>query len=33
MRRFAFLSRAALEFVLLTGKRPDVIHAHDWQRA
>jgi starch synthase len=30
-RRFAFLSRAALEFVLLTGKRPDVIHAHDWQ--
>ena len=30
-RRFAFLSRAALELPLATGERPDVIHAHDWQ--
>ena len=30
-RRFAFLSRAALEVVVVTGRRPDVIHAHDWQ--
>ena len=30
-RRFAFLSRAALELVVLTGERPDVVHAHDWQ--
>jgi starch synthase len=30
-RRFAFLSRAALEFIVLTGKRPDVVHGHDWQ--
>src|SRR5512135_318832 len=31
--RFAFFSKAALEFLLLTGKRPDVIHCHDWQTA
>jgi len=29
--RFAFLSRAALEFLGRTGDRPDVVHAHDWQ--
>ena len=28
--RFAFFSKAALEFVLQSGKRPDVIHCHDW---
>ncbi|NJP04229.1 MAG: glycogen synthase GlgA [Chloroflexaceae bacterium] len=28
--RFAFFSKAALEFLLKTGKRPDVIHCHDW---
>jgi starch synthase len=28
--RFAFFSKAALEFLLQTGKRPDVIHTHDW---
>ena len=28
--RFAFFSKAALEFLLRTGKRPDVIHNHDW---
>jgi len=31
--RFAFLSKAALEFMLKTNKRPDVIHCHDWQTA
>ena len=29
--RFAFFSKAALEFLLQSGKRPDVIHCHDWQ--
>jgi starch synthase len=31
--RFAFFSKAALEFMLKTGKRPDIIHTHDWQTA
>jgi starch synthase len=29
--RFAFFSRAALEFMLKSGKHPDIIHCHDWQ--
>ena len=29
--RFAFFSKAALEFLLKTGRRPDIIHCHDWQ--
>jgi starch synthase len=29
--RYAFFSKAALEFMLKSGKRPDVIHCHDWQ--
>lgn len=31
--RFAFFSKAALEFLWKSGKRPDVIHCHDWQTA
>lgn len=31
--RFAFFSKAALEFMYVSGKRPDVIHTHDWQTA
>src|SRR5664279_2516912 len=31
--RFAFFSKAALEFLLKSGKRPDIIHCHDWQTA
>ncbi|MBN1171004.1 MAG: glycogen synthase [Micromonosporaceae bacterium] len=31
--RFAFFSKAALEFLFQSGKRPDVIHCHDWQTA
>jgi len=30
-KRFAFFSKAALEFLQQTNKRPDVIHCHDWQ--
>jgi starch synthase len=29
--RFAFFSKAALEFLLKADKRPDIIHCHDWQ--
>ena len=27
------MSKAALEFMWQTGKRPEVIHCHDWQTA
>lgn len=29
--RFAFFSKASLEFLLRSNKRPDIIHCHDWQ--
>ncbi|MBF0350797.1 MAG: glycogen synthase GlgA [SAR324 cluster bacterium] len=29
--RFAFFSKASLEFLLKSNKRPDIIHCHDWQ--
>jgi starch synthase len=29
--RFAFFSKAALEFLLQSNKRPDILHCHDWQ--
>jgi starch synthase len=29
--RFAFFSKAALEFMVQAHKHPDVIHCHDWQ--
>ena len=29
--RFAVLARAALEYPAVAARRPDVIHAHDWQ--
>jgi starch synthase len=29
--RFAFFSKAAIEFLLNSGKRPSIIHCHDWQ--
>ncbi|KAL8103493.1 hypothetical protein AgCh_027906 [Apium graveolens] len=32
-RRFSYFSRAALELLLQLGKRPDIIHCHDWQTA
>ena len=31
--RYAFFSKAAMEFMLKAHKRPDVIHCHDWQTA
>ncbi len=31
--RFAFFSKAALEFMLKSNKRPEIIHCHDWQTA
>ncbi len=31
--RFAFFTRAAMEFLWKTGKQPDIIHCHDWQTA
>ena len=30
-QRFAFFSRAALEFMLKSNKHPEIIHCHDWQ--
>lgn len=29
--RFAFFCKAAMEFLLKSNKRPEVIHCHDWQ--
>jgi starch synthase len=31
--RYVFFCKAAMEFLLQAGKRPDVIHCHDWQTA
>lgn len=31
--RFAFFTKAAMEFMLKSNKRPDIIHTHDWQTA
>ena len=31
--RFAFFCRAVLEYMLKSGKNPDIIHCHDWQTA
>lgn len=31
--RFAFFCKAAMEFLLKSNKRPDIIHCHDWQTA
>ena len=28
--RFAFFCKAALEFLLKTNRRPDILHCHDW---
>ena len=31
--RFAFFSRAVVEYMLYTGNIPDILHANDWQTA
>ncbi|XP_071696538.1 probable starch synthase 4, chloroplastic/amyloplastic isoform X2 [Rutidosis leptorrhynchoides] len=33
LKRFSFFSRAALELMHQAGKKPDIIHCHDWQTA
>lgn len=32
-KRFSYFSRAALELIFQAGKKPDIIHCHDWQTA
>jgi hypothetical protein len=29
-QRFDFFCKAALEFLLQTGRQPDILHCHDW---
>ncbi|MCO5597480.1 hypothetical protein L7F22_051558 [Adiantum nelumboides] len=31
--RFSYFCRAALDYILKTGKQPDIIHSHNWQTA
>ena len=31
--RFAFFSKAAVEFMFKSGKRPQIVHCHDWHTA
>ena len=31
VERFVAFSKAALQFMVASAKRPDVIHCHDWQ--
>eukprot|EP00967_Tisochrysis_lutea_P015782 scaffold17784_cov22-Tisochrysis_lutea.AAC.2 len=31
--RFDFFCKAALEFLLRTGRQPDILHCHDWSTA
>ncbi len=31
--RFAFFSKAAMEYLLKSDRRPEIIHCHDWQTA
>ncbi|MEE9412670.1 MAG: glycogen/starch synthase, partial [Methylococcales bacterium] len=33
IQRFAFLSRAAIEYLWQTNSQPDIIHCHDWPSA
>ncbi|EFN55259.1 hypothetical protein CHLNCDRAFT_134595 [Chlorella variabilis] len=32
-QRFDFFSKAALEFLLRSGRQPDILHCHDWSSA
>ncbi|PSC67151.1 glycosyltransferase family 5 [Micractinium conductrix] len=32
-QRFDFFCKAALEFLLRTGRQPDILHCHDWSTA
>lgn len=31
--RFAYFSRASLDYIAKSGKQPDVLHIHNWQTA
>lgn len=31
--RFTYFSRASLDYIVKSGKRPDVIHIHNWETA
>lgn len=31
--RFSYFSRAALDYIVKSGKQPDVIHFHNWETA
>uniref|UniRef100_A0A7N0USB8 starch synthase n=1 Tax=Kalanchoe fedtschenkoi TaxID=63787 RepID=A0A7N0USB8_KALFE len=31
--RFSYFSRASLDYILKSGKRPDVLHIHNWETA
>jgi starch synthase len=33
VERFAFFSKAAMEFLYKSNRRPDIIHCHDWETA
>ncbi len=33
LERFTYFTRAALEFLLKSGRTPDVLHCHDWHTA
>lgn len=33
IERYTYFSRAALEFLKATGRRPDILHLHEWQTA
>lgn len=30
---FSYFSRASLDYILKSGKRPDVLHIHNWETA
>lgn len=31
--RFAYFSRASLDYITKSGKQPDVLHTHNWETA
>lgn len=31
--RFSYFSRASLDYIVKSGKQPDVLHIHNWQTA
>lgn len=31
--RFTYFSRASLDYIVKAGKKPDVLHIHNWETA